>query len=161
MVRKPVAALLMLLLLSVPSGAVDETAKPGERLTVMRLRYRSAKGASARKAAGTPLIVALVALADAKVAGEQSAEAVKLYREAIPIATILRGSKTDIAAKLKFAQARVVVEKKLTVLRAAMAARTASCWWRSTRTNESSGRATRRTGTPTSPLTKRTGTCPP
>ncbi|MDP6545583.1 MAG: hypothetical protein QGH60_16495 [Phycisphaerae bacterium] len=86
----------------------------------MRLRYRSAKGTSARKASGTPLVAALVALADAKASGGQAAEAVKLYREAIPIATILRSGKADIAAKLKSAQARALLEKKLMVLRAAL-----------------------------------------
>ena len=121
MARKPVVAFLMLLLLSAPSGAAAETAKLGERVKTMRLQYRSAKGAAARKTAGTSLIAALVALADTKATGEHAAEAVKLYREAIPIATILRSGRADIAAKLKSAQARALLEKKLMVLRAALA----------------------------------------
>lgn len=121
MARTPVAGFLMLLLLSAPSVAADDPAELGERVKAMRLQYRSAKGAAARKTAGTSLIAALVALADAKATGEHAAEAVKLYREAIPIATILRSGKADIAAKLKSAQARALLEKKLMVLRAALA----------------------------------------
>jgi len=140
MAKKPVATLLMLLLLApsdadgqttrrletVTDGVKVDTDRPdklqSQRLTLLRMRYRSAKGTSARKATGAPLMAALVALADAKAAGRQAAEAVKLYREAIPIATILRSSsRADIAAKLKSAQARAVLEKKLAGLRAAVA----------------------------------------
>ena len=93
-----------------------------QRLTVMRLRYRGVTGAATRKAAGNRLMAALVALADAKAAGGRAGEAVKLYREAIAVATFLRSSgKTDIAAKLKSAEARAVLDKKLATLQAAVA----------------------------------------
>ena len=90
-----------------------------QRLAVMRLQYRGARDSSARKAAGKPLMGALVGLADAKVAGRRAVEAVKLYREAIGIAAFLRSDhKAEIAGKLRSAQTRAVVEQKLTALRA-------------------------------------------
>ena len=92
------------------------------KFEVVKLRFDKSYGA-ARKAAGEPYMEMLEALADAKVAEGDGAEAKKLYSRAHMVATYIKSPRAaQIVAKSKRANAVVVRQVKLTALQTRLAA---------------------------------------
>ncbi len=89
-----------------------------QKLEIMRRRYRAARGAE-KKAAGEELVKTLMEKADALVDAGQSAAAISLYREALPVATYLRlPEKQQIIDTVSRVRKQAAAEEKARVLAA-------------------------------------------
>jgi len=89
----------------------------GKLAAVWQLRYSRARGAE-RSAAGQSLLKQLITVADASLAAGRTTKAAGFYRQALTLAGVLRSPrKSEVVARLKAANARLVVERKIASLR--------------------------------------------
>ena len=92
-----------------------------ERLKVYRLRY-ARSGGKDRHVHGEALVKLLLEVADGHAKGGKLQEAVNLYRQALPVAKLLKlGSRGEISEKLHVAGAQLRVRKLVARLKARLA----------------------------------------